>query len=143
MQIRKQLRNPITPELEGFRRPKQAQMIGNFVEMVQSPIRIDVVGGFLLVSNKSRISKIGTTSFLYFAQISKITTISTIVVVVIPGKIKRGKNRFQKTVFMVKSHQNQFQNSIITSKIHRLRRSLWGSKPSPQNRLSFEPTWVF
>ena len=32
---------------------------------------------------------------------------------------------------------------IGTSKTHRLRRSLWDSKPSPQNCLSFEPTWVF
>ena len=29
-----------------FRRPKWAQMKGNFVEMVLSPIRIDEVGGF-------------------------------------------------------------------------------------------------
>ena len=30
-----------------------------------------------------------------------------------------------------------------TSKTQQLRRSWWGSKPSPQNPLSFEPTWVF
>ena len=48
-QIRKKLCNAITPELHGvFRRPKQAQMKGNFVEM--RPTRIDIVGGFLLVS---------------------------------------------------------------------------------------------
>ena len=29
------------------------------------------------------------------------------------------------------------------SKTHRLRRSLWDSKPSPQNFLSFESTWDF
>ena len=32
---------------------------------------------------------------------------------------------------------------ILTSKTHRLRRSFWNSKPSPQNSLSFEPTWSF
>ena len=32
---------------------------------------------------------------------------------------------------------------INTSKTHQLRRSLWGSKPSPENSLWFEPTWLF
>ena len=32
---------------------------------------------------------------------------------------------------------------IYASKIHRLRRCLWGSKPSPQNSLLFELIWVF
>ena len=31
----------------------------------------------------------------------------------------------------------------ILVKTHRLRQSLWGSKPSPQNSLSFELAWVF
>ena len=31
---------------------------------------------------------------------------------------------------------------VATSKTHLLRRSLWDSKPSPQNFLSFEPTLV-
>ena len=45
---KKKLRNKVSLELEVFRSSKQAQMKGNFVEMVQSTRRIDVVGGFYL-----------------------------------------------------------------------------------------------
>ena len=54
----KKVWNGITPDkLEGFERPKQAQMKGNVVEMVQSSIRIDVVGGiyYKLEVNGTRV----------------------------------------------------------------------------------------
>ena len=47
----------------------------------------------------------------------------------------------EKILFTLSSFQVSFIN--ITSKTHQLRQPLWDSKPTPQNSLSFEPTWVF
>ena len=55
----------------------------------------------------------------------------------IPGNFKKDKYKFRIFLWLNKGELNVL---IYTSKTHRRRRSLWDSKPSPQNSLSFEPT---
>ena len=58
IQIANLLCHHITPELEDFRRSKQAQRKENFVEMVLSPMWIDVDGGICQQQSMTKINQL-------------------------------------------------------------------------------------